>query len=186
MYEHNEGRPPSMKDVNEILGKIRQASTTNPPISALQNRALMQAKSLGFPKDMYHETLDPVQALHADHEKELRELGYGTFYIPRHYPKTLYRRNFDERYKLQKDPATLAILNHEFVESRIVRSKEQEAELLKAKTPRGCGPWCSKVTDIDPIPDGPEEDPQVTIARLEGQLHQVNQERVLAAAGKGK
>jgi hypothetical protein len=169
-WDHNEGRPATMKDVEGILSQIRPPENSNPDILAIDALTIMRAKQNGYPKHLYHEALEPVLALNKFQHTELMKIGYVEHYIPREYPKVLFRRNMDPRFDLRRDPGTKEPLNHEHVEERMVRSKEAEAALKKQPAPAGCGPWVQKLTDIEPLPDGPDEHPDVTIARLQGEL----------------
>jgi|SRR5579859_6358405 len=170
MYEHNEGRAPCMADVQEIMSKLRPSKNANPPILGLNALKMMRAQQNGFPKDMYHQHLEPQLALHEDHERELQKLGYTDTYIRQEYPKTLYRRNMDPRFAERRDQASGQILSEPWVEERIVKSKEREEALLKERVPATAGPWVARITDIDPLPSESEEDLTQTIARLQGQL----------------
>ncbi len=169
-YEHNEGRPPSMQDVTAIMSALRPPKNANPPILGIRLQNMMREQQNGYPKHLYHDALDPVFALNEDQEAELQKLGYVEHYIRRTHPKTLFRRNFDKKFALQRDLATGEPVNIEFVETRILKSAHAEAELRKQKPALGCGPWVEKLDQIEPIPEGPGEDPAVTIGRLQGQL----------------
>lgn len=181
-WDHNEGRPATMKDVEAILSQIRPPENANPAVLAINALTIMRAKQNGYPKHIYHETLEPVLALNEFQYRELMKLGYVEHYIPREHPKMLFRRNMDPRFNLRRDPSTNEPLNHDHVEERTVRSKEADAALRKQPAPAGCGPWVSKLTDIEPLPDGPDEAPDVTIARLQGQLDEARREPKKKAA----
>lgn len=171
-WEHNEGRPATMKDVDAILSKIRPPSTGNPPVMALNLKRMVEATKGGYPKHLYHEALDPVIVLREDQHHELAMLGYVENYIPRQYPRTLYRRNPDLKFEPKFDPATKVLLFEPFVEARLVRDENHEKAVRKDRVPPGCGPWVLRVEEIEPLPDGSGEDPAVTIARLEGQIEE--------------
>jgi hypothetical protein len=147
-WQHNENRPPSMKAVEEILRDLGRGERANPPVLALNNRNLMKARNNGYPMEMYHETEEPVFALNERQSEKLMALGYVTHYIPRQYPKTIFRHNPDRKFALRRDPATGEPLNHEFVEERVVKTEQHHQELRKLKTPRGCGPWVERLTDV--------------------------------------
>jgi hypothetical protein len=150
-WQHNEGRPPSMKDVEAILRDLGKGERGNPPVLALNNRNLMKARNNGYPMEMYHETNEPVFALTEQQTEKLMAMGYVTHYIPRHYPKAIFRRNLDPKFALRRDQATNEPLNHEFVEERFVRNEKQHWELKKEKVPKGCGPWVEKLTDVEKL-----------------------------------
>jgi hypothetical protein len=147
-WQHNENRPASMKDVEAILRDLGKGERSNPPVLALNNRNLMKARNNGYPMEMYHETLEPVFALNEAQTEKLMAAGYVTHYIPRHYPKVVFRHNPDPKFALRRDPATGEPVNHEYVEERVVKTPQQLAELRKLKIPRGCGPWVERLDDI--------------------------------------
>lgn len=169
-WDHNEGRAPSMRDVNEILTKLRPASTSNKPVMALNQRKTMLAQNNGFPMHLYHETLEPVVALTEEQAEELYRLGYQQEWIGHRFPKYLFRRNFDIKYALKRDPATQNPINHEYVEERLIRNADHEKAVLTEPKRSGTGPWCERITDIEPLPDNVGEAAEVRIARLEGQI----------------
>jgi hypothetical protein len=150
-WEHNEGRPASMKDVEGILRDLSKGERGNPPVLALNNRNLMKARNNGYPLEMYHETLEPVFALNEAQSEKLMAVGYVTHYIPRHYPKVIFRRNEDPKFALRLDPATGEPLNHEYVEERVVKTAQQHQQLHKEKSPRGCGKWVERLTDVEEL-----------------------------------
>jgi hypothetical protein len=158
-WEHNEGRPASMKDVEGILRDLSKGERGNPPVLALNNRNLMKARNNGYPMEMYHETLEPVFALNEAQSEKLGEMGYVSHYIPRAYPKQLFRHNPDPKFALRRDPATGEPLNHQYVEERTVKTAKHHQELLKAPVPKGGGPWVEKLTDVEPLPDPDAEPP---------------------------
>ncbi|HEY6345667.1 MAG TPA: hypothetical protein VIY49_29560 [Bryobacteraceae bacterium] len=164
-WQHNEGRPASMKDVEAILRDLSKGERSNPPVLALNNRNLMKARNNGYPMEMYHETLEPVFALNEAQSEKLMAVGYVTHYIPRHYPKAIFRHNPDPKFALRRDPATGEPLNHEFVEERFVKTAVQHGALKEERVPKGCGPWVEKLTDIEDLPDGPEDGPAKGLKR---------------------
>jgi hypothetical protein len=164
-WEHNEGRPASMKDVEAILRDLSKGERGNPPVLALNNRNLMKARNNGYPMEMYHETLEPVFALNEAQTEKLMSMGYVTHYIPRHYPKAIFRHNPDPKFALRRDPATGEPLNHEFVEERFVKTAALHGALKKEQAPKGCGPWVEKLTDIQAPPNRPEDGPAKGLKR---------------------
>jgi hypothetical protein len=137
-----------MKDVEAILRDLSKGERGNPPVLALNNRNLMKARNNGYPMEMYHETLEPVFAMNEAQSEKLMAVGYVTHYIPRQYPKAVFRHNPDPKFAVRRDPATGEPLNHEYVEERVVKTPQQLAALHKEKIPRGCGPWVERLADI--------------------------------------
>jgi hypothetical protein len=191
---HNEGRAPTMQDVNAILSKIREGSKKNPPISGLRLRRIMIEKAGGFPKALYHASLEPVYVLNEDQEEELKAIGYQEQYIPRTHPKTLYRRNStNPRFAQIKDPSTgiegYAAIGAprpgHMIEERIVKSAEEEEALKKEKPARHCGVWRDTPDEVDlhdPLPDlETQQDLELENARLRGQVEAM---QTAGAAGK--
>jgi hypothetical protein len=150
-WEHNEGRPPSMKDVEAILRDLSKGERSNPPVLALNNRNLIKARNNGYPLEMYHETLEPVFALNEAQSEKLMSVGYVTHYIARQYPKAVFRHNPDPKFALRRDPATGEPLNHEFVEERFVKTEAHHEALKKEPVPKGCGPWVERLTDVNEL-----------------------------------
>lgn len=148
-WEHDEKRPPSMKDVEAILRDLSKGERGNPPVLALNNRNLMKARNNGFPLEMYHETLEPLFAMNEAQSQKLMALGYVTHYIPQPYPKAIFRYNPDPKFALRRDPATHEPLNQEHVEERFVKTATQLEALKKAQVPKGCGPWVEKLTEVE-------------------------------------
>lgn len=178
-WEHNEGRPPSMADVNDVMNKLRPASTANPPVNGLNLHNMQKATKGGYPKFLYHETLEPQYVTREDQELELAQLGYVTTYIPRSYPRTLFRRNPDPRFaaKFAEGTGTLTQTTEHQVEERIVRDKEHEARIRKERRPAGASDWVYRLEDLPAPPEAEGEDPAVTIARLEGQLAEARESK---------
>lgn len=173
--------------VKQIMNSLRPPTAGNPRILAIDQAPLIKAKNGGYPLFMYHPTLDPQYVTREDQQLELEKLGYGTVYIPRQYPKMLMRRNMDPRFDSPQDKEsdpkegyTPAKDHTPFVEFRVVADAQQEQRVLserkpqkldrETKQPYFVGEWKTKLDDVDPLPQGPEEDPAITIARLEGQL----------------
>lgn len=170
MNQRHSDVPPVMADVQAIMNQLRPPKNANPRILAINQRAMQTAKQNGYPKHLYHANLDPVLALTEDQEEELMQLGYQPHYIRHDYPKMLYRRNMDPKLGPQIDKSTGKVANNPFIEEVMVRSKEAEDSLMKAKIPNGCGQWYARFVDVPELPEGPAEDPAVTIARLEGEV----------------
>lgn len=157
--------------VQKILTELQNTpGTTNDPVLAVNQLEMQRAKNNGYPRHMYHERLTPVSVNNRGQEEAMAREGYVRNYILHAYPKFLFRRNLDPKFDARRDPATNAQLSEAFVEERLVKTAEDEAALRKMHTPKGCGPWCARIPDIEPIPEGPDEDPQLEIERLKGQL----------------
>jgi hypothetical protein len=167
-WEHNEGRPATMKDVEGILRDLSKGERGNPPVLALNNRNLMKARNNGYPMEMYHETLEPALVINEAQQEKLGQMGYVTHYIPRAYPKGLFRRNMDPKFALKPDPATKEPQGEPFVEHRVAKSKAHHEALLKERVPKGCGPWVERITDIEPLPDEPDVEEPPAKARKKG------------------
>lgn len=160
----------SNKEVQDLLKKLREPLTDNEPVLAINQRATQIAQGGGFPLDMYHETLEPQQALDRAQEAKLVELGFTRYYIHRDYPRMMYRRNQNQRFAPVIDPATKQTINTPWIEMRTVRSKDEQHALEAERAPAGCGPWMTSAGDIEALPADPVEAPSVKIARLEGEL----------------
>jgi hypothetical protein len=148
----------------------------NDSVLAINQLNQMRAQNGGYPLDMYHATMDPIQVLNRDQETLLASKGFTRNFIPHNYPKHMYRRNMEARYGPQKNTATGMLLAEPFVETRLVKSETEEKTLLVTKVPKGCGPWFGSITEIDPIPEGPDEDAELTAARQEGQITELRQQ----------
>ena len=180
---HNEGHEPVMRDVRAVLTALREGSTENPQVLAIEGYNIMLALNKGFPKHMYHEKLDPVVAADKQDENNLRELGYEDRYIPRDYPRNVFRRNFHPRFGIILTPAGLPqdATQLEFIESRVVKDEAAHKKLIKEPKPlmpmgvAAPGPWVDKITDIPPIEAETDEDRMLQRARAEAQLEQANQ-----------
>lgn len=161
----------SQQECDNFLRDARMAPTTKSPrILGINQIPLMRAKNNGYPVDMYHPTLEMRQALKEEEEAALAEMGYQRQYIPKEYPKALFRRNMDAKFEPQFDAATNQQTNHSFVEERTARNADEEKALRKMKPKHGQSEWFEKITDLPELDDGPTEDPAVTIANLRGQI----------------
>jgi hypothetical protein len=157
--------------VQSIMSSLRPPRAGNPRVLVNDQLPLLRAKTGGYPKWLYHAELDAVYVMREDQEEELMKLGYTTGYVPKVYPRTLYRRNMDPRFAAKIDAGTGVATTNEFVEERIARNEKHEQAIRKEKAPRTVlGDWQTKLDDIADIPEAPLEDPAVTIARLEGEL----------------
>jgi hypothetical protein len=151
---------PTMKDVHAIMAGLKStASVNNEPVLAVHQEEQMRAKNKGYPQHMYHAKLDALIVSNPEQRGAAMGLGYTASYQHREYPKFLHRRNMEAKFEAA-----------DYVESRQVASKEQEDALRKVKAKNGQSPWVESLDKVEPLPDEPIEDPQVTIARLQGQL----------------
>jgi hypothetical protein len=176
-FDYQQDQQTSMKDVHEVLSKLRPARNSNPPVFVINQMKQVTAKNGGYPIFLYHERLDPVQALTEDQASELKGFGYVETYIPKSYPKYIFRRNFEDKFKLQKEDGTNNIINHEYVETRLIRDAKHEVEVRAEKRRSSHGPWCDSIADIEPMPDGVDEPDPVKIARLEATVVAMEKQR---------
>lgn len=160
----------TMKDVYELLRLPPDPTKDNEPILVINQMEQQRLQAGGYPLNLYHETLEPQTVTNRSQEQRLMSLGYQRNYIPRDYPKWLYRRNQQPQFAPQLDLATKRPLNEPWIESRLVASKDAEEALKKEHAPPGCGPWVRSIDDIEPLPPEPVEAPAVRIARQEGEL----------------
>jgi hypothetical protein len=152
---------PNMEQVKAILTK-RDPRMKNPEVLAINAVRMMRAKNNGYPKELYHASLDPVLCDTVEQEIELQRLGYQPSYIFREFPKMMYRRNFGDRYS-----------KTEFVEEKVVKSREEEAALKGIKEAPGTSHWKHAIADLPPLPDQMEqEDLNAQIERLRGALEE--------------
>lgn len=174
-------------DVNAMLERLRKdPRTENPRVLVVLQERQMQARNGGYPVFMHHDTLSPQRVENERQEEALAQQGFRREYKHKSYPTWLHRRNMHPRFaKSQEEQIRMRALSPEaqklemavvnegdFIESVQVKDEAHEAKLM-AQQPNalaGIGKWCHDVTEIDPISQGPEEDPLVTIARLQGQL----------------
>lgn len=174
----------SQRECDQFLQEARMAPTTKSPrVLGINQIPLMRAKNNGYPVDMFHESLEMRQAMREEEEMALANMGYQRQYIPKEYPKALFRRNMAPKYEPQFDPSTNLQTNNAFVEEVVCRDPKQEKTLRLMKVGPGLSEWFEKITDIPELEDGPTEDPKVTIARMEGQIAGLQSE---VEKGKGK
>lgn len=183
----------TMQEVQELIKRVRMdPKANNKPVLAVNIQALQTAKNGGYPKHMYHERLDAIVAMNEDEERALNTKGYVTHYIAQSYPKWKYRRNMDARFFDQPEPqsnGTVKMVPNPFgdyVEAVEVKNEQAETALLKGRAPAKGGKWCDRVTDLEPLPDDLQESPEVTQARLEGQLEELRSQLETVKAAKGK
>jgi hypothetical protein len=161
----------SQAEVDHFIEENRQnASRENSPVLSIDLHHMMTAKRGGFPKHMYHPTLEMRMALSRKDEVALRSVGYGDKYIMREYPCAIFRRNLSPRFEERFDPGTGVSLGEPFVEQALCKTEADWLKLSKRPTPKDCGPWVKSTGEIEPLPDAGDVDPQAVIQRLEGQL----------------
>jgi hypothetical protein len=166
------GQYTDFERVQSIMSSLKPPKAGNPRILVIDQAPLIKAKNGGYPIWLYHHTLEAQYVTREDQQLELEKMGYTTTYIPHLYPRTMFRRNMDPKYDAKLDVPTGLYQGNAFVEERIVKDEAHEKRLLGEKYhgKYKVGPWVYRLTDIEPLNEGPGEDPAVTIARLEGQL----------------
>jgi hypothetical protein len=185
-------------EINRVLQRLQQkgVASSSKPTMMVNTIMVMKGRNGGYPKDLYHQHLDPIVAINEDQENYAIAQGYGPTYIDKRYPKMLLRRNMHPKFAAKADPSlgapddTSTFKGNEYVEERIVANEKAEKILLAGKVPTGCSQWVEKLTDL-PDPDAPDEDQSLLIARLEGQLAEAQrkqadapQESAAAAPGR--
>lgn len=177
----------SQREVDTFLAEQRRSpSQTNPKVLGINMVAMMRAKNMGYPVDMHHPTLEMRQAYKEEDESALAQAGYSRNFIKKEYPKVLFRRTADKKFEPKIDPATKMVTNNPFVEEVTAKSAEDEVRLRSMKLKHGQSEWCERITDLPEMEDGPVEDPQVTIARLRGQLAGLGGDTVEAEPKRGR
>lgn len=159
--------------VSALLAKYHDKRANNAPplgINMLQAAAIQNG---GYPLWMHKQGFEPVHVMNANQEAALATNGYVRNYRKQSYPRTLYRRNMEMiRVRVEGTKETELVPRFpDHIEPIIVANADAEGKLL-AKQPE----WRSDVADLPAIQGEPEEDPRITIARL--------QERLAAAEGK--
>jgi hypothetical protein len=186
----------TMQEVQELIKRVRMdPRANNKPVLGVNIQALQTAKNGGYPRHMYHERLEAIQVLSSDEELAVATKGYVSHYIAHAYPKWKFRRNMDDKfagyYVAVNDGKNQMFVPNPYganVEGVSVNDAAAEVALMKKKTPASAGPWFDKVTDIEALPDAPEENPEVTQARLEGQIAELKSQlenRKSSASSKG-
>ncbi len=178
----------------EVDAQLRDVSMQprghNPRSLGIRTIEMMLAKNNGYPKPMYHQTLEVRYAMKEEEEISLSSLGYSTQYIAKQYPKALFRRNMEPKYEPQFDPATNLQTNLAFVQEITCRDEKHERELRLMKPKKGQSDWFERITDVPAMDDAPDEDPKVTIARLQGELEAYRGEQTQAESpvkrGRGR
>jgi hypothetical protein len=135
--------------LRELANEPRNSSD---PILGVNVQEMQRAKNGGYPRDLYHQTLQPVQVMNRSQEMAMAGMGYVRNYIHRHYPKFMYCRNMAKKFEASG-----------FVEERLVHNEAQEHQLLNQK-------WRCSIGELEAPDAPPSEDPKITIARLQGQI----------------
>lgn len=148
----------AQKEIDALMNELRNGEQSTEPLLAIHQIDIMRGKNKGFPMHMYHPTLEPRVVINTAQRDALLKAGYSLTYTKQEFPMMIFRRNTEPRFA------------PDFVETRTVPSKQVLDSLINQRHPANCGPWVDTPANIEPIADGPSEDPAVTIARLEGQL----------------
>lgn len=142
-----------MERVRRIMQELVSApGTNNEPDLAINQLRQMVARNKGFPCHLYHPVLDPVVVINSAQKKALMAQGYVENYIHKDYPRMLFKRNMDPKFEVE-----------EFIEKRVVKDAVAEKTLLAQG-------WANSPADCEPLAPEAEEDPKVTIARLQERL----------------
>jgi hypothetical protein len=175
------------RDVTQLLEQIRRdPRTDNPRVLWINQNAQMKAKNGGYPIDMHHETYLPVQVFNEKEEDAMSQVGYRREYKHKDFPCAIYRRNGHPKFhKSTEERQRIACLTIEaqrlematdnegdYIETVTVKNQGELDKFMAQKPNKAAkiGSWHLKVTDIDPLDRDPEEDPAVTIARLQGEV----------------
>jgi hypothetical protein len=157
-------------EVDRLMKQYDNPAADNRPVLMIDILDQQIARNGGFPKWLYHETLAPQQVKNREQERAIVAQGYKPYYVERSnpYPMYVFRRNMDPKFE-QPKPTTGE--PGDFIEQRLVRSEQEGELLMKAAKPKTViGNWTRELSEIAPLPEGPSEDPAVTIARLQGEL----------------
>jgi len=181
-YDSVSARSAAEAQISDLMLKL---GVTNAPGQTSLGSELDQMQYLKnnrFPRHMYHATLKPAVAINQLQVEMLVEHGYMDRYQHRHYPAMLFRRNMAEKFACPANGAHdiggVACMCNEFVETVTVQDPADEARVIaeerrlmglkRLKTVHGG--WVPEHADIAPLPETSDEDPDVTIARLSGEL----------------
>src|SRR5689334_6757152 len=98
------------QEVERLLQEIRQTpGANNEPVLGVNLIDLQRGAKGGYPRHLYHESLDPAVVLNRKEEQALATHGYVRDYKHKTHPKYLFRRNFDPRFE-----------KSEFIEDRLI------------------------------------------------------------------
>ncbi len=191
------GQQAAQEEIDRVLAKLQQkgVGTSTKPVLQVNIDAMMRAKNNGYPKHLYHATLEARIVVNDDQEAMMVAQGYGPGYKLQHYPKFMFRRNHDDKFNPDLTAVTRAERDamNPFVESREVRNNSEENGLLRAKVQNGCSKWVSSFAEL-PDEDAPEVDATAEnaskMARLEGELAEMRRQESIRLAAlesdKGK
>ncbi len=197
MIEIEGDRSLTNQDVAGLLAQIRKdPRTTNPRVLSINMLAQMKAKNGGYPLDMYHPILDAVRVNNEDEELKITEAGFTREYVAKAFPKFMYRRNLHPKFaKSAQEMERIALMTAEaqkieratinegdFIETRVIKDAAEEKKLLAEPATKIVTKWVSRITNVEPMKQGPEEDPEVTIARLRGEISGLEKNRKGQAA----
>lgn len=159
----------TQEDIDKIVAKHAIEGMTNEPVFQYQQTATAKALNLGYPMTMYHARLDPKFIMNKNQKAALEEQGYqAERYIFRSFPAFYFRRNLLERFA---EPNPAKGEPGEYIEMRKFLTQQQFDEEQAKRRPRSvAGPWVKTLAELPELPEQPNEDPQVTIARLQGEL----------------
>lgn len=174
------------RDVRELLDNLRKdPRTENPRVLTVLQERQMQARNGGYPIFMHHDSLSPVRVENEKEEMNLTEAGFRREYKHRSFPTWIHRRNMHPKFaKSAQELIRLRGLSPEaqrlemaqvndgdFIESVQVKDEVEFAKYMKQPEQKaaGIGKWHHEITDVEPL-ETPDEDPQLTIARMEGEL----------------
>lgn len=173
-------------DVTELLKRIRSdPRTENPRVLYVNQMRMMEGRNAGYPIWMYHDALTAQQVFNEKEEAALAQSGFYRQYKHKSFPTFFFRRNMHPKFqKSAEERARLQQLTEEarrlemntvnegdYIESRVVNNEAEAKKLLAEKENKGAGTgrWYAKLTEVPPFDAAPEEDPAVTIARLQGE-----------------
>jgi hypothetical protein len=169
-------------EVKRLMEQYEHPAATNEPILMIDIMQQQQARNMGYPKWMYHETLEPQHVKNRDQERAIAAQGYKTAYIFKHFPTFVFRRNMEKKFE---EPNHASGQPGDFIEQRLVQSAEHWEALQKERKPKTVvGDWCRELAELPPVAEGPKEDPAVTIARLQGELSAMKQDEPRRGPGR--
>lgn len=169
----------TMRDVEDVLAKYHNDSrVTKEPVLMSEILEMERLKNKGFPKWMHHAGLPSVEVTNKDQERGLMEKGYQVSYIHKEYPKFIFRRNTESTVipacmianVLIPERVAFKFAAPDHIEERQIKNPAEEAKYRDMEVEQGCTGWFDLVADIPKKKRANEEDPAVTIARLQGQL----------------
>lgn len=180
--------------INELLTKLGVSNAPGKTSIGSDLDEMQRLKNGSYPLHMYHAEYAPAVAINELQRNMLIEHGYNSKYSHRTYPRALFRRNLAERHACV-NPVAHAIdgnmcMCNEFIESIRVEDPEQEMKVIAEERRQKqfnrlktvIGSWTEDITKIEALPEESQEDPAVTIARLQGQLEGLTGEGADGAA----